>query len=104
MRWHAVLLVAVMSTSQTARAQPFDPEAYEAALRGLEGQRLALYERYRDATSVTERISIRQRARRLVLTSITDRILPAWMGTPWGLGPDSTAIRPHQPGKVVGCS
>jgi hypothetical protein len=104
MQWLGVLLATLMSTSQSARAEPFDPDAYEAALRGLESQRLALHERYRQATSPAERTAIREHARRLVLTTITDQVFPAWMGTPWGLGPESTAIRPHQSGKVVGCS
>jgi hypothetical protein len=38
------------------------------------------------------------------LRALVETIFPAWMGTPWGLGPSSTANRPHQAGKVVGCS
>jgi hypothetical protein len=39
-----------------------------------------------------------------VVTAIIEDVFPAWMGTPWGLGAQSDASRPHQPGKVVGCS
>ncbi len=39
-----------------------------------------------------------------MLRSITRDIFPAWMGTPWGLGRNSTSRMPHLPGKTVGCS
>jgi hypothetical protein len=104
MRWHAVLLVSLLASARESHADAFDADAYESVLRGLDSKRVVLGERYRLAKSVTERVALRQQARRLVLSAITDQIFPAWMGTPWGLGPNSTAIRPHQPGKVVGCS
>ena len=84
--------------------ESLDPAGYEAALDALEGKRTALHQRFITSNSPTDRAAIRRHARAVVLGAITDTILPAWMGTPWGLGPNSTAIRPHQPGKVVGCS
>lgn len=47
---------------------------------------------------------MRSQARALVLASITSQIFPAWIGTPWGLGRNSTSRRPHLPGMTVGCS
>jgi hypothetical protein len=104
MRWHIILLITELAAARRASASTFDAEAYETVLRDLESKRLVLRDRYRQASSVAERRALRQRARELVLTALTDDIFPVWLGTPWGLGPSSTAIRPHQAGKVVGCS
>jgi hypothetical protein len=84
-------------------AAAFDGEAYEESLRALESQRLALGRRFEEARG-KERAAIRRAARELVLAALGETVLPAWMGTPWGLGPRSTALRPHQAGMVVGCS
>ncbi|MBN2576634.1 MAG: hypothetical protein JXP73_18865 [Deltaproteobacteria bacterium] len=84
--------------------ESFDRAAYEAALAALESKRIDLCRRLSRARSAAERAAIRQQARRTVLNAVTETIFPAWMATPWGLGPDSTALRPHQPGMVVGCS
>ena len=73
-------------------------------MAALESKRIDLHHRFRQARSAAERAAIRQQARTTVLLAITDTIFPAWMGTSWGLGPHSTALRPHQPGMVVGCS
>jgi len=101
-----VSLVASLLLFQSvvlAEDRPFDPLAYEQQLHDLEGKRLDLSARFVKAQG-TERAAIRAEARKTVQAAITQTIFPAWMGTPWGLGPESTATRPHQPGKVVGCS
>jgi hypothetical protein len=96
---------AFAAESSLARAADnYDPAAYEAALAALESRRVDLHRQFTSAKSAAERAAIRRQARRTVLLAITDTIFPAWMGTPWGLGPNSLAIRPHQVGKVVGCS
>jgi hypothetical protein len=96
-----VLLLFMAPTSAVGDA--FDPEAYEAYLRTLEAQRVDFGIRLHRARG-DERQLIRDQARQVVTSAIRERIFPAWLGTPWGLGPTSTAIRPHEPGKVVGCS
>jgi hypothetical protein len=103
--WITSLLVwTSMAPTWLALAGDYDPVTYEAALTALESRRTELSRQFAASRSVAERTMIRARARRTVLAAITDTIFPAWMGTPWGLGPSSTAIRPHQTGKVVGCS
>jgi hypothetical protein len=69
----------------------------------IEGHRQELSQRYRRAPP-RARAAILGEARAVVVAAIVDELFPAWMGTPWGLGPQSNASRPHQPGKVVGCS
>lgn len=43
-------------------------------------------------------------ASRFLVATLVDRLVPPWLGMPWGLGRDSTATRPHQPGKTIACS
>jgi hypothetical protein len=101
----AVLAFALLAERPAANAEPaFEAAAYEEKLAALEWRRHALFRRFASSKSNNERAAVRAEARKTVLAAITDQILPAWMGMPWGLGPNSTAIRPHQPGKVVGCS
>ena len=100
----AVTAACLLAASHAAAAAPFDAAAYERSLAAIEATRVQLGARFAKATTATERAAIRREARRAVLAAITDVAFPAWMGTPWGLGRDSTADRPHQPGKVVGCS
>jgi len=88
-------------TKETTR---YDPERYEAALEALESRRQKLAARYVKAKGEKQKQAIRAEARGVVTSAITDTIFPAWMGTPWGLGRNSTATRPHQEGMVVGCS
>lgn len=94
-------VVACVASEGVAAA--FDGEAYEASLREIEGKRRGLGQRWQEARG-KERTAMRAAARELVLATLTDTVLPAWLGTPWGLGPSSTADRPHQAGMVVGCS
>jgi hypothetical protein len=104
-RFVAFVACATAASAPLAMAKDsYDPAAYEAALAALESRRAALHRQFDSARSAAERAAIRRQARRTVLLAITDTIFPAWMGTPWGLGPNSTATRPHQAGKVVGCS
>jgi hypothetical protein len=101
---HACLLgLLLFPLSASAAERSHDPVAYETYLRTLEAQRAELADRFHRAKGI-ERLAIRAQARRVVTTAIRERIFSAWLGTPWGLGPTSTAIRPHEPGKVVGCS
>jgi hypothetical protein len=76
---------------------------FDDVLARIEAGRQELAERYRRAPS-RQRAAVLREARTFVVAAITDDLFPAWMGTPWGLGRNSTASRPHQPGKVVGCS
>jgi hypothetical protein len=98
-----VLMVAMACARFEGVAAAFDAVAYEESLRGIESKRLELGQRWQEARG-KERAAMRTAARELVLSALTDTVLPAWMGTPWGLGPSSTADRPHQAGMVVGCS
>jgi len=101
----AIAVLAVgLALPRPILAGTFNAAVYEKALNDLEGKRLALAKRQAEAHTAAERTAIRQEARATVLNAITGTIFPAWMGTPWGLGPSSTADRPHQEGKVVGCS
>jgi len=106
MRIHPLLSLGCLFSFLTASAHagaPFDREAYETYLGGLERRRTELAIRFHRARGAERRV-VRAEARQVVTTAIRDHIFPAWLGTPWGLGVKSTAIRPHEPGKVVGCS
>jgi hypothetical protein len=77
--------------------------AFDDVVSRIETQRQELASRYRRAPART-RPAVVAEARAFVVSVIIDELFPAWMGTPWGLGAQSDASRPHQPGKVVGCS
>jgi hypothetical protein len=83
------------------QAQP--PPAFEDVVSRIETRRQELASRYRRAPP-RGRPAVLAEARAFVVSAIIDELFPAWMGTPWGLGAQSDASRPHQPGKVVGCS
>ena len=85
--FHLALACHAADLPEKSSPRSFDAEAYERALARIEARR-----------------GLRARARRFVVRSITDTLFLAWLGTPWGLGRNSTATRPHQPGMVVGCS
>jgi hypothetical protein len=76
---------------------------FDDVVARIESHRQELSRRYQRAPARARPQLVRE-ARGYLVTSIIDEVLPAWMGTPWGLGPQSNASRPHQPGKVVGCS
>jgi hypothetical protein len=80
-----------------------DAAAYEATLARIEARRAALAGRFAAAETRAARAAIRTEARDFVVAAIRDEIWPAWLGTPWGLGRDSTPLRPHAPGTVIAC-
>jgi hypothetical protein len=82
---------------------PAAPDGFDASVARIEAERRRLSARYEKAPART-RPAILREARAFVVAAIIDDLFPAWMGTPWGLGAQSDASRPHQPGKVVGCS
>lgn len=63
-------------------ADPAPLPAYDDVLVGLEGRRTELAARFAEAPA-DERAAIRQEASRVVLDTLTERILPHWFGTPW---------------------
>jgi len=75
---------------------------WDRATAALAAQREALAARYAHA-SEPDRARILAEASAVFLGSLDDLIAP-WLGTPWGLGSNSTARRPHEPGMTVGCS
>ncbi len=107
-RFRVVLtLAALLACNGTGRAEPaagFDARQYEQTLDRIEDARRELARQFAAATGRAERDRIRTRARQYVVAAIRDRIFPAWMGTPWGLGKSSTSLRPHQQEMTVGCS
>jgi hypothetical protein len=93
------LVVLVAAPSAASAGTTFDE-----VLRKIEGRRNELAQRYRGATDDRARAQIRAEARAFLEATIVSDIFPAWLGTPWGTGANSTACVPHEPGKVVGCS
>ena len=100
------LLVACAAPADDASAggDEFDEKSYRASLEFFETQRVELRRAFDDATSEKGRAKVRSKARDAMLASLDEVIFPAWMGTPWSMGPSSTASVPHQEGKTVGCS
>ena len=80
-----------------------DPAAYEAALARIEARRVALARRLAAAEGGAAREEVRSEARTYVLAALREVVFPAWMGMPWGLGPNSTPLRPHAPGTEIAC-
>jgi hypothetical protein len=109
-RWLVVLSILVRVPPIQAASEDGPPAAaFTETLREVELARSSLGERFAAAGSADGRARVRARARRFVVATIVDAILPAWIGTPWtmatvrdGLRPD--ARRPHQPGSGVSCS
>jgi hypothetical protein len=77
---------------------------WDAAVAALAARRRALATELRAARGQRARARVLARARDVAFRAIVDDLAPLWLGMPWGLGRDSTATRPHQPGMVVGCS
>lgn len=106
-----ISLVACSSAPAAAAAmQQADAESdaraagpYEAALAEIEATRLALAGRLDHAQDDAGRAAVRVAARAAALTAMREVVLPAWLGMPWGLGPTSTPLRPHQAGTVIAC-
>jgi hypothetical protein len=80
-----------------------DPAAYEAALARVEARRVALGSRLAAASDGATREEVRAEARAYVVEALRDVVFAGWLGTPWGLGPNSTPLRPHQPGTEIAC-
>lgn len=79
------------------------PADYEATLHAIEAERQRLAKLYMAAREEAERAAIRVQARAAFNNSVVRDIVPAWLGMSWGLGPNSTANRPHAPGMTVAC-
>lgn len=94
---------AAAATSLVVAEVGHDAGAYEAALVKLEGRRQALARRFKAAEDGAGRATVRAEARAVALAAMRDVIFPAWLGMPWGLGPNSTPTRPHQPDTVIAC-
>lgn len=96
-------VASVPAAAQVERAPGPDAAAYEAALARIEGRRLALARRFKAAEDAAGRAMVRAEARAVALKAMREEILPAWLGMPWGLGANSTPLRPHQPDTVIAC-
>jgi len=77
--------------------------AFDGVVARIEARRVELAHAYA-AVDRSGRGAIRDEARAFLRGAIRDELFPAWLGMPWGLGRNSTATRPHQPGMTVGCS
>ncbi len=78
--------------------------AWDQAVDDIASERARLAAAWRAATTPAERATVRDRASRYLSTAVVDRLLPPWLGMPWGLGRNSTATRPHQAGRTISCS
>jgi hypothetical protein len=76
---------------------------FEATLATIEGERRRLAGLYAAADGEERKAALRAEARAYVRAAIVREIFPAWFGMSWGLGPNSTADRPHAPGMTVAC-
>ena len=87
-----------------ADAPPAPADDFDALLAGIEAAQRRLGARWRAAADDDERAAIRAETRRTLVDTIADELFPRWLGTPWGLGKNSTATRPHEAAMTVGCS
>lgn len=113
MRRACIVLVAVAACHRAPGPEPApddDPApvlrdaAFDATVAAIAARRAELAARYAGARTPASQAAIRAEARAFLLAAIRDELFPRWLGTPWGLGRNSTATRPHQPGMTVGCS
>lgn len=79
-------------------------EQWDDAVDAIAAERARLAAAWRAATTPAERAAVRDRASVFLAGAMIDRLLPPWLGMPWGMGKDSTATRPHQEGKSISCS
>jgi hypothetical protein len=77
---------------------------FDAAVGRIAARRAELAADYAAARTEAARAEVRAEARAYLIEAIRGDLFPLWLGTPWGLGRNSTATRPHQPGMTVGCS
>lgn len=94
---------AVVADAPEVVTPAHDAAAYEAALARVESRRAGLARKLAASDSGAERAELRAEARAAVKAAIRGTIWPAWSGVPWGLGPNSTPLRPHQPGTEIAC-
>jgi hypothetical protein len=78
--------------------------SFERTIAAIEARRVELQRQYAAARDPEARAAVRAEARAYLWTAIDTELFPPWLGTPWGLGKNSTATRPHQAGMTVGCS
>ena len=94
---------APAADASPARPPPTaDGWGVEVAAVALRRARLA--RRYRAAPDDVARRAVRREASAYLRRAIVRRLIPPWLGMPWGMGRDATAIRPHQPGMKISCS
>lgn len=77
---------------------------FDTAVARIAARRAELASDYAAARTEAARAEVRAEARAYLIETITGELFPLWEGTPWGLGRNSTATRPHEPGMTVGCS
>lgn len=87
-----------------AAAPPAAVATWDDTVAEIARERTRLAAAWRAADSATERARVRDRASRYLVDAITTRLVPPWLGMPWGMGRDSTATRPHEDGKRISCS
>jgi hypothetical protein len=80
------------------------PADFDAVVAEIEEARRRLAERFEAAAEGEAKEGVRAEARAYLVGVIADELFPRWLGTPWGLGKNSTATRPHEEGMTVGCS
>jgi hypothetical protein len=96
--------VAPPAVAAASAAADDDPgKRWDRATAALEARRAALADRYAHARGDAARAAVLADASAAFLDAVDELVAP-WLGTPWGLGTNSTARRPHEPGMTVGCS
>lgn len=75
------------------RSRP-KPEAYAGFVAGVEAERGALAVQWRAARSPEEEERVLERAAAALTRLVSERILPAWSGTPWSFS--GTAVAPGE--------
>ncbi len=102
--WLVVALAVGCRSAASAPAAAEEPEDYAAIEARVAAGRVALKKRLAAADDDAARAKVLADARGFFIDAVVDDIMPPWMGTPWGLGSNSTATRPHQQDMTVGCS
>jgi hypothetical protein len=99
-------MVGCSATSAEPRNEVTDDagKRWDRAVADLADRRAALSRRFARAGDDAERADVLADASATLFATVTDDLMPPWLGTPWGLGKNSTARRPHEPDMTVGCS
>jgi hypothetical protein len=101
--WHAIGgvaagLLAILASACDSRPprppepSPRDAQAYADIVAAAERERERLAAEWRAAGSAAEAERVEDRARSALVHILSDRILPAWNGTPWSMS--GTALAP----------